>query len=114
MSSIISNTVEIMEADKGVIVLLDADRGCASFGISRQGLDQLLQGTRTGHLSASRKPGCHLSSTVKVQWASAASTLLLPALTSCISRYWIRTGRSWLASFSPASTAGSPSTSSTS
>lgn len=50
-------------------------------------------------MSASRKPGCHLSSTVKVQWASAASTLLVPALTSCISRYWIRTGRSWLASF---------------
>lgn len=48
LSSIISNTVEIMEADKGVIVLLDADRGCASFGISRQGLDQLLQGIEDG------------------------------------------------------------------
>ncbi|MGN7469617.1 ATP-binding protein [Brevibacillus sp. SAFN-007a] len=48
LSSIISSVVEIMEADKGVIVLSGAERDFASFGVSQHGMDQLLQGIEDG------------------------------------------------------------------
>ena len=59
LSSIISNAVDSMEADKGVILVLDADRAVASFGVSPQGIEQLLQGMEDGPLvriKETRKP----------------------------------------------------------
>ncbi|MGF9906020.1 ATP-binding protein [Brevibacillus porteri] len=48
--SIIRNTTEVMDADKGVIVLLNTDRDAASFGVSQNGLDQLRKGMDDGPL----------------------------------------------------------------
>ncbi|MFS0556873.1 ATP-binding protein [Brevibacillus sp. 179-C9.3 HS] len=50
LSSIIRNTTEVMDADKGVIVMLNADRDSASFGVSQSGLDQLRKGMDDGPL----------------------------------------------------------------
>lgn len=50
LSSIIRNTTEVMDADKGVIVLLNAEQDVASFGVSSTGVDQLLRGLEDGPL----------------------------------------------------------------
>ncbi|MFP3390443.1 ATP-binding protein [Brevibacillus sp. SIMBA_040] len=50
LSSIIRNTTEVMDADKGVIVLLNAEQDVAGFGVSSTGVDQLLRGLADGPL----------------------------------------------------------------
>lgn len=50
LSSIIRNTVEVMDADKGVIVLLQTERDVSSFGVSSTGMAQLLRGLEDGPL----------------------------------------------------------------
>lgn len=50
LSSIIRNTTEVMDADKGVIILLNAEQDVASFGVSSAGIDQLLRGLADGPL----------------------------------------------------------------
>ncbi|MFC8683902.1 ATP-binding protein [Brevibacillus porteri] len=48
LSSIIRNISEVMDADKGVIVMLNADRDAASFGVSQNVLEQLRKGLDEG------------------------------------------------------------------
>ncbi|MED2085175.1 ATP-binding protein [Brevibacillus formosus] len=48
LSSIIRNITEVMDADKGVIVMLNTDRDAASFGVSQNGLEQLRKGLDDG------------------------------------------------------------------
>ncbi|WP_429840668.1 ATP-binding protein [Brevibacillus sp. FIR094] len=48
LSSIIRNITEVMDADKGVIVMLNADRDAASFGVSQNVLEQLRKGLDEG------------------------------------------------------------------
>ncbi|MFS0918930.1 ATP-binding protein [Brevibacillus sp. 179-C 1.1 NHS] len=48
LSSIIRNITEVMDADKGVIVMLNADRDAASFGVSQNVLEQLRKGLDDG------------------------------------------------------------------
>ncbi|MGG1660816.1 ATP-binding protein [Brevibacillus sp. NRS-1366] len=50
LSSIIRNTTEVMDADKGVIVLLQAAPDVSSFGVSSSGMAQLLRGLEEGPL----------------------------------------------------------------
>ncbi|WP_312113295.1 ATP-binding protein [Brevibacillus reuszeri] len=50
LSSIIHNTTEVMDADKGVIVLLNMEQDVASFGVSPSGVTQLLRGLEDGPL----------------------------------------------------------------
>lgn len=50
LSSIIRNITGVMDADKGVIVMLNADRDAASFGVSQNVLEQLRKGLDDGPL----------------------------------------------------------------
>ena len=50
VASIIHNTTEVMDADKGVIVLLNMEQDVASFGVSPSGVTQLLRGLEDGPL----------------------------------------------------------------
>lgn len=42
LTSIIRNMVEVMDADKGIIILLNAERDFSSFGVSERGVAQLI------------------------------------------------------------------------
>ncbi|MDF2679703.1 MAG: histidine kinase [Brevibacillus sp.] len=50
LQSIVRNIVEVMDADKGVIVLLNADKDSSSFGVSSPGVAQFLNGLEDGPL----------------------------------------------------------------
>lgn len=50
LQSIIRNIVEVMDADKGVIVLMNTDQDVSSFGVSELGVDQFLRGLDHGPL----------------------------------------------------------------
>lgn len=50
LTSIIRNTTEVMDADKGVAVLLNGEHDFASFGVSELGVSQLLEGLPHGPL----------------------------------------------------------------
>lgn len=57
LSSIIRNITEVMDADKGVIVMLNTDRDAASFGVSQNGLEQLRKGLDDGPFVRIRETG---------------------------------------------------------
>ncbi|MED4583881.1 ATP-binding protein [Brevibacillus choshinensis] len=50
LQSIVRNIVEVMDADKGIIVLLNADKDISSFGVSPLGVNQFLNGLKDGPL----------------------------------------------------------------
>lgn len=57
LSSIIRNITEVMDADKGVIVMLNTDRDAASFGVSQNSLEQLRKGLDDGPFVRIRETG---------------------------------------------------------